>query len=228
MAAQHLVKWGLRWQVEDGRSIRVWQDQWLTTRSTYRVVTPERPGNQIKMVRELLREEGLEWDTELVRGLFLLQDAEAILSIPISKSVAKDRMVWAEDKKGNFTVRSAYRLARDIIAEGGSTGCSDPSMMHGVWRGVWSMNLPNKIKHFVWKACNGILPTKDSLFRRKITDFNTCEACGRQIETTMYVLCFCSRGTEVWRESKLSLPCNVQELWSFVDTFSRLRTSWEA
>ena len=60
MAAQHLVKRGLRWQVGDGWSIRVWQDQWLTTRSTYRFVTPERPRNQIKMVRELLREESLE------------------------------------------------------------------------------------------------------------------------------------------------------------------------
>ncbi|XP_050259000.1 uncharacterized protein LOC126704000 [Quercus robur] len=44
----------------------------------------------------------------------------------------------------------------------------------------------------------------------------------------MHMLYFCSRGTEVWSASKLSLPCNVQESWSFVDTFSRLRTSWEA
>ena len=163
-----------------------------------------------------------------MRDIFLPQDAEAILSIPISESFVKDRIVWAEDKKGNFTVRSAYRLARDIVAEGGNTGCSDPPKMHGVWRGVWSLNMPNKIKHFVWKACNGILPTKESLFRRKITDSNTCEDCGRQAETTMHVLCFCSRGTEAWKESKLAMPCNIQESWSFVDTFSRLRTGWIA
>ena len=228
MAAQHLVKRGLRWQVGDGRSIWVWQDQWLTTRSTYRVVTPERHGNQIKMVRDLLKDEGMEWDIELVRGLFLPQDAEAILIIPISESDAKDRMVWAKDKKGKFTIRSAYRLAREIEAEGGNTSCSNPTKMHGVWRGVWSMNLPNKIKHFAWKSCNGILPIKDSLFRRKIMANNICEVCGRQVETIMHMLCFCSRGTEVWSSSKLTLPCNVQESWSFVDTFSRLRVSWEA
>ena len=44
MAAQHLVKRGLRWQVGDGCSIRVWQDQWLTTRSTYKMATPKIPG----------------------------------------------------------------------------------------------------------------------------------------------------------------------------------------
>nr|POE92192.1 hypothetical protein CFP56_53905 [Quercus suber] len=60
---------------------------------------------------------------------------EAILSIPISESVAKDRMVWAEDKKGNFIVRSAYKLARDIEAEGSNIGCSDPSTINEVWHG---------------------------------------------------------------------------------------------
>ena len=59
-------------------------------------------------------------------------------------------------------------------------------------------------------------------------DTTTCEGCGRQVETTMHMLCFCSRGTEVWRACKLALPCIVKESWSFVDTFSRLRTSWEA
>ena len=124
--------------------------------------------------------------------------------------------------KGKFIVRSAYRLAREIEVEGGNIGSLDSMKMHGVWRGVWSMNLPNKIKHFAWKACNGILPTKNSLFRRKITNNNICEDCGGQVETTMRMLCFCSQGIEVWSASKLSLPCNVQESWSFVDTFSRL------
>ena len=79
--------------------------------------------------------------------------------------------------------------------------------------------MPNKIKHFAWKACNGILPTKESLFRRMITESKTCEACCGQTKTTMHVLCFCNCGTEVWKESKLALPCNVQESWSFMDTF---------
>ena len=97
------------------------------------MVTLEKAGNQIKVVRELLRKENLEWNTELVKEIFLPQDVEAILSIPISESHARDRMVWAEDKKGNFTVRSAYRLAHDIVTERSRPGCSDPSKIHGVW-----------------------------------------------------------------------------------------------
>lgn len=99
MAAQHLVKRGLRWQVGDGQGIQIWQDQWLTTRSTYQVVTLGRHGNQIKMVSDLLKDKGIGWNIELVKGLFLPQDAEAILGILISESTAKDRMVWVKDKK---------------------------------------------------------------------------------------------------------------------------------
>ena len=135
---------------------------------------------------------------------------------------------WAEDRKGRFTVRSAYRLAQEIEVEGGNANCSDPMKMHGVWRGMWSLNLPNKIKHFAWKACNGILATKDSLFHRKIMTNNICEACGRHIETIMHMLYFCSRGIGVWSSSKLTLPFNVQESWSFMDTFNRLRVCWAA
>ena len=100
-------------------------------------------------------------------------------------------------------MKSAYRLAREIEAEGGNASCLDPTKLHGVWRGVWSMNLLNKIKHFAWKACNGILATKESLFRTKITANNICEDCARHVETTMHLLCFCNRSTEVWSSCKL-------------------------
>ena len=110
----------------------------------------------------------------------------------ISELVVKDKMVWDEDRKCIFIVRSAYRLAWEIEAEGGNASCSDLTKMHGVWSGVWSMNLPNKIKNFSWKACNGILATKDSIFCRKITANNICKACGRHVETIMHMLCFCS------------------------------------
>ena len=56
------------------------------------------------MIRDLMKG-GREWDIELVRSLFLPQDADVILSIPLSNLVTKDRLVWAEDKKGRFTVR---------------------------------------------------------------------------------------------------------------------------
>ena len=78
----------------------------------------------------------------------------------------KTKLVWAKDKKGRFTVSSACKLAQEIEAEDCNARCFDPTKMHGIWRGVWRMNMPNKIKHFSWKACNGILATKDSFLKK--------------------------------------------------------------
>ena len=191
-------------------------------------IVGENIGIRAKMVSDLMKEGDQEWDIELVKSLFFTPGCGGDPKYLLSNLVTKDRLVWVEDKKGRFTVRSAYKLAREIMAEDNNASCSDPMKLQSVWRGVWSMNLPNKIKHFAWKACSDILATKDSLFRRKIRVNNLCEACGKRVETIMHMLCFCSRGTEVWNASKLSLPFIIRESWSFVDTFSRLQNCWEA
>ena len=112
------------------------------------------------MVRDLLKEGGKEWDIELVKGLFLPQDMDAILSIPMSDLVAKDRLVWAEDKKGRFTVSSTYKLAREIEVEDRNASYSDLTEMHGVWCGVWSMNMPNKSSIFLGRPAMVFCPLK--------------------------------------------------------------------
>ena len=43
------------------------------------------------------------------------------------------------------------------------------------------MNVPNKVKHFTWKACRNILATKENLWRRKVTQEGLCEECGDTI-----------------------------------------------
>ena len=84
---------------------------------------------------------------------------DAILSIPMSDLVAKDRLVWAEDKKGRFTVSSTYKLAREIEVEDRNASYSDLMEMHGVWRGVWR-NMPNKSSIFLGRPAMVFCPLK--------------------------------------------------------------------
>ena len=57
----------------------------------------------------------------MIKEIFSPDDASAILSIPLSMRLPADWMVWAYSPKGNFAIKSAYRLA---VAAGsvGSTG----------------------------------------------------------------------------------------------------------
>ena len=84
----------------------------------------------------------------------------------------------AENKNGRFSVRSAYKVVQEDSLDGEMVVCPSSSALRKVWRCLWGMNMSNKIKQFVWKACTNILATKENLRRRNITDNGVCEYCG--------------------------------------------------
>lgn len=77
-------------------------------------------------------------------------------------------------------------------------GASDPSAQNSCWRRVWTLNVPNKIKHFIWRACRESLPTKKNLLIRKVTRTAICDHCNEEVEDTIYALWVCQVLKEVW------------------------------
>ena len=47
--------------------------------------------------------------------LFEKEDAKAICRIPLSRRYVADSLVWLPNKKMLFTVRSAYKMARELM-----------------------------------------------------------------------------------------------------------------
>ena len=60
------------------------------------------------------------------------------------------------------------------------------------WRNLWGMEVPSKVKNFVWRACKEALPMKWNLFRRKITTSALCENCGVYDEDCAHAIFYCS------------------------------------
>ncbi|KAL0298311.1 UNVERIFIED_CONTAM: Retrovirus-related Pol polyprotein from transposon TNT 1-94 [Sesamum radiatum] len=66
------------------------------------------------------------WNLDMIREEFLAEDAECILSIPLSADQTKDAIVWHYGENGCFSVKSAYEendrcwSERDIICPVGS------------------------------------------------------------------------------------------------------------
>jgi hypothetical protein len=48
----------------------------------------------------------------------------------------------------------------------------------GIWKLIWSLNLPNAAKMFLWRACQNILPTKKNLLKRCIVKEPSYPICG--------------------------------------------------
>ena len=62
----------------------------------------------------------------------------------------------------------------------------------GFWREVWRLEVPSKVKNFVWRACKEALPTKANLCRRRIILEATYEACKEENEDVSHAIFFCS------------------------------------
>lgn len=102
----------------NGRSIRIWQDRWLPTPSTYKVISPPSLLGAEARVSELIDHDTSSWNSELIRDVFLLHEAEVILGLVLSSRLPEDRLVWAPSSNGRFSVRSAYMVAMEMKEKG--------------------------------------------------------------------------------------------------------------
>ena len=102
------------------------------------------------------------------------------------------------NSRGNFTVKSAYHLALNLLDSDGNEECSigDPCKL--LWRKLWRLNLPPKIKIFAWKACINSLPTMEAINQRGISHSKTCPVCKNEAESIYHALLDCVFSSLVW------------------------------
>lgn len=61
-----LVKVGMRWRVGKGVKIRIWEDNWLPTQSTFQVQSPVKILDHNAIVSELINHLDKSWDEEII------------------------------------------------------------------------------------------------------------------------------------------------------------------
>ena len=138
----------------------------------------------------------------MVKQGFAPDDAKAVLSIPLNSRFLADRLIWACTPKGNFTVRSAYRVA--LLSSSNLSPETSSCCNRGLfWKTLWGQNMPNKIKTFAWLASGNILLTKAHLCHWKVFANPVFEACSLEAESIRHILWRCKIAREVWNLSGL-------------------------
>ena len=141
--------------------------------------------------------------------MFLPHEANVILGIPLSPPFPRDSLIWAWTPKGMFTVNSAYKVAQSLLQEAypklEKGECSDTAGMKSLWKQIWGLSCPNKVRMFMWRACSNILPTKHLLRARSIGRDDVCDLCGG-CESSGHILWGCKMAREVWSNTRLKLP----------------------
>lgn len=174
---------GVRWRVDNGNFIGIYEDQWIPRPSTFKTLS-QRLLPDGTTVSFLLKDPG-NWDVQKVQRYFLSEDAECILSIPLSSSPLDDDVLWHYDKLGVFSVKSAYKIALQSLYPATASSSNGPSF---VWKALWSLDLPSKIKAFCWRACKQILPTRALIWKRNIMEHGFCLRCGIELEFVDHAL----------------------------------------
>jgi hypothetical protein len=78
------------------------------------------------------------------------------------------------------------------------------------------------VKTFLWQACNNILPTKELLFKRHISDDPLCPICGLVTESIAHILWNCLLAKDVWLECNSRIhKCTSYEM-DFINIMAKL------
>ena len=93
-----VIKRGRRWRVGNGRRIHIWEDKWLPTPSSFKVISPQSDFDGYPMVSSLINFGTKWWKADLVRSLFLPFEACEILKIPFSYNLPDDSLIWIGNK----------------------------------------------------------------------------------------------------------------------------------
>jgi ribonuclease HI len=156
---------------------------------------PNLPSNA--RLADLIHSSPPAWNGDKIRAHFLPYDVDAILQIPLSDRCPPDKLYWYATTNGKYTIRSGYQLLlkERWISNPGSSRQVEPDPL---WKQIWSLRTPTKVKTFMWRACQEALPTKAGLFRRKVIPSPGCDNCGAVSEDCIHALWQCPVISQVW------------------------------
>ena len=102
---------GACYLIRDGASINVWLNPWVSWIKNFipKLAQPAFAETPL-MISMLINGPSHRWKESLILQLFVPSSAEAILSIPLASSRSKDKLIWMPCSKGEFVVKSAYKV----------------------------------------------------------------------------------------------------------------------
>jgi hypothetical protein len=196
-----LLKKAIIWRIGNGANVCVWRDPWLPRDLMLRPITPQ--GRcRLRWVADFLQPDGT-WNMTLVRRHFMPVDVEVIEKIKPSRRNAHDFIAWHPDKRGQFTVRSAYRLALESEMRVQAVGAtsSRPDGQRPDWKLIWGCPVPPKVRLYCMEAdfeSSNALATQGNKHQRWMGTTATCLICGQENEDTYHTFIRCPHARGLW------------------------------
>lgn len=205
LRGRDIIQRGAICRVGSGEKINIWQQHWLPRKHPPRQPSCPIESFENHIVDSLIDPITRKWNEELIDGLFVEEDPELIKRIPLSQIAKEDSLYWPYSTSGHYTCKSSYNFLKQESKMQDSPQ-APPIHDKQVWKEIWQLKVPPKIKNFLWRACRNALPTKQALMKRKITANSICERCKSAVEEAEHALWSCLELEVVWAD---------REVWCF-------------
>ena len=150
------------------------------------------------MVSSLIDEDTKWWKANTIKALFLPFEANSILKIPLCYNLPDDELIWVGNKRGSFTVKSAYYIAAKIVdsSEEGESSIMDARSQ--LWKKMWHLKISAKVHIFAWRTCMNALPTMQNLKLRGVNTACFFPLCDKVPETLSHALLHYEHAKQNW------------------------------
>ena len=194
---------------------------WLPKTSCSRIVSPLSVLPLESRVCDLINAKTHTWKVDLVKQVFIPQEASIILGIPLSFQGATDKQVWLPTPQGTFSTCSAYKLLvgvnRQVLPS-----CSSLDRNHLMWNSIWNLQVPHKVKHMIWRATHNALPSLYNLWRRNVVRSILCSSCKSDSEDIVHVLWSCVSLIPIWESNEVTTKLLKYKFFLFADLWEML------
>ncbi|KAA3462362.1 Ribonuclease H-like superfamily protein [Gossypium australe] len=193
-ATKDSLQRGLIWRVGTGQGISISEDAWIPDYSNGRLMS-RFVNLQSDSIAELINSSNREWDRELILNTFPADVADLIFRIPLSQNPHVDLLAWRGEPSGEFSVRSSYKLLQHVDP----TAYALQNNYRDFYRKLWQIDIPTKIKIFIWKSSWNYLATKANMWIRRLAANSLCPRCGLEEESMNHLFRMCPVSEEIWR-----------------------------
>ncbi|KAF7802500.1 reverse transcriptase [Senna tora] len=151
LKGKEVLRKGLVRRIGDGSTTYIFNSPWIKMVENFTIPYNNQNLSVNATVNELILPESKSWNTQMIYQSFDTLVAEEILKIPLSRRRVEDGWMWVYSNNGSFTVKTAYKAAHQSYSDSNRWG-----VYKGVWKRVWNMNVPSKIRNFVFWQNKGL------------------------------------------------------------------------
>lgn len=215
LAAKDVIVNGSRIQIGSGQNVLIGQDPWLLDINSGFTSSLLNEELAVAKVSSLMVPNQRSWDLDVIADIFNSRDKDLILQIPLSYRRESDVWYWLHDPCGVYSVHNYYKYLTH----------HDTNYSSRIWKSLWKLEVPGKVRNFLWRAATNVLPTAENLVQRRVDIMPTCSLCHACSEIVTHALLECGFAKSCWMSSAIGFLGHyssfLEWLESIFSTYSR-------